>query len=85
MAGKKQRSKSKRSASGGTPRNYGNLYREQATGDVSAALASSEKHPGPARSVDWRSEYAYVVGDLRQLLVVSVLVIAVMITVGFVM
>lgn len=85
MAGKKQRSKSRRSTSGGTPRNYGDLYREQPTAQASSAVASNEKNPASARSVDWRSEYAYVVGDLRQLFVVSVLVIVAMIAVGFVM
>ena len=80
---KKQRSKSKRPSSKSTSRNYGDLYKDKGMVPAAATAAASESTAAGARDVNWGSEYAYVRGDLRQLLLVSLVVIVLMIAVGF--
>lgn len=45
---------------------------------------SAKPAPVAADTVDWRSEYGQVFADLRQLLVISVVLVAVMVGLGFI-
>lgn len=84
MASKKQRSKSKRSSSSGSPRNYAEMYKDDRTVPASATVVAVESAPAGSRDVNWSSEYSYVLGDLSKLLIVSVVVIVLMIVAGLV-
>lgn len=74
------------------PRSYSELYGNR---DVSAvaptatpARRQTQTEEVPVQrgfdSVDWKKEYSQVFGDLRQLLVISVLLFGLMIVLGFV-
>lgn len=62
-----------------------------ARADVASPAAEPATVPAadtPSRrsdSVDWNSEYSYVIGDLKQMAVVTVALFAVMIAIGFVL
>lgn len=80
---KKQRSKSKRPSSKSTSRNYGDLYKDKGMVPAASTAATAESAASSVRDVNWGTEYAYVLGDLRQLFLVSLVVIVLMIAVGF--
>ena len=76
------------------PRSYSELYGTRAAGvdtPVSAAPARQKSRGEemiPQRgsdTVDWKNEYGQVFGDVRQLLVISALLFALMIVLGFVL
>jgi hypothetical protein len=50
---------------------------------VAAAVAADAEEMRGAREIDWASEYAYVFADIRQLLIVSGLLFAGLLVVGF--
>lgn len=53
---------------------------------TSASATSSSETDVPIRrrdNVDWNNEYSYVIGDLKQLVVVSVGLFAIMIAIGY--
>lgn len=88
MASKKNRSKKLSSAN---PRNYSELYKDdkstvtQSSTSTDEAVTKSTKAVDTVKgsdSVDWKHDYAYVVKDLRQLLIVSVVLFALVIGVG---
>jgi hypothetical protein len=92
MASKKQRSKSKQKRSGGNPSNYSQLYKSDTSGVPAAESQKSKAQPKAAApatpvSVDdtlnWQQEYAYVFRDLRFLFLVSALLFAGMLILGF--
>lgn len=82
----KRRSKSR--ASAGEPSNYSQLYKSSAAGaavvvapqveEASIAVKGSE-------SVDWRSEYSYVLADLRKLLLVTAALVIGILAVGLIL
>ena len=87
---KKKRSSSKQSVSSAKPRNYSDMYKGDTT-------VPQPKDTGSARSqtqtvekkgsdqVDWKNEYAYVFSDLRVLSIVSVVLFALIIGLGFIL
>lgn len=82
--GNRQRKRSK-SAITGNPNSYKHLYQD-GTGQTIApsqepvAVASTSKG---SETVDWQSDYGYVIRDLRILFIVSALIFVVMIGAGF--
>ena len=84
MASKKNSRKG--SASGGTPRSYSHLYKDDRSGipstPATAKKATTAAAPVQRESVNWQDEYSYVVRDLRQLGVVSVVILALIISIG---
>jgi len=87
---KKKRSRSKQSVSSAKPRNYSAMYKGDNTVPQVKSEAS-ESTPGAATEktdsdqVDWKGEYAYVSRDLRMLTIVSVVLFAVIIGIGFIL
>ena len=92
MATQKKNKRGKKQRSSANPRNYSAIYKddrsnvptETAVSDE-AAVAAVPKTNGSKGSdtVDWKSDYAYVVKDLRQLTIVSIVLFAVIIGIGF--
>ncbi len=87
MASKKSRSKAKQSRSSGNPSNYSQLYKGDSSG-VTVAEGPSTKAVAAAPvetndTVNWQTEYAYVFKDLRFLFIVSLLLFAGMLVIGF--
>ena len=90
MASKKSRSKAKQSRSSGNPSNYSQLYKGDSSG-VPVAKGSSTKTTAAATAatvetndtVNWQTEYAYVFKDLRTLFIVSLVLFAAMLVIGF--
>jgi hypothetical protein len=92
-----KQTKSRRQAgkSKAQPRSYSELYGNRDTRAVApvATATPARRKPqaeevAPKRgsdSVDWTSEYSQVFGDLRQLVLISVVLFALMIVLGFVM
>jgi len=81
---------SKPNISAGRPRSYSELYKNDTTAPSSIALATGAKVQEPrttvsrsAETVDWKSEYAYVLNDLRMLGLVSISLLAIIVVVGF--
>ncbi|RLT41236.1 MAG: hypothetical protein DWI57_07270 [Chloroflexi bacterium] len=75
------------------PRSYSELYGNRET-PISSAQTQAPATPfgrktdevAPQRgsdSVDWKGEYSQVFGDVRQLLVISALLFALMIVLGY--
>ncbi len=87
----KKRTRSKSSISTARPRSYSEMYKNDTTVPAQAATTAavaktSEARYAPAKSaseVDWKEEYRYVMSDLRMLLIVSVILIAIIILAGF--
>ncbi len=88
MASKKNRKKSNLTSA--NPRNYSELYKDDKTvvtktptavegSATSAATSDSDKK---SDNIDWKHDYAYVVKDLRQLLIVSAILFALVIGIG---
>lgn len=88
MASKKNRKK--QNLTNANPRNYSELYKDdKSTITQSTATKTSAKGSTSVTdsvkgtdSVDWKSEYTYVGKDLRQLLIVSVVLFALVIGIG---
>ena len=79
----KKKSKQKRSS--GNPSNYSALYKGDASG-VSKAAPPPVTEPvatTAAKTVNWQEEYGYVFRDLRTLLLVSLLLFAGILVIGF--
>ncbi|MEZ4583640.1 MAG: hypothetical protein R3A10_18735 [Caldilineaceae bacterium] len=55
----------------------------QGHGAAASTAATAESAAPSVRDANWGTEYAYVLGDLRQLFLVSLVVIVLMIVVGF--
>lgn len=77
----RKRNRSQIARSGGT-RNYSQLYK-----DDQAQLEENDAHQAVSvpekKIVNWSEEYAYVLNDLRTLIMVSILIFIVMIGAGF--
>ncbi len=75
------------------PRSYSELYGTRDARSTTAVAApvrrkTQAEEPTPQRgsdTVDWKNEYDHIFGDLRQLLIISVLLFALMVVLGFVM
>lgn len=90
MATKKKTGVSKKQRlSTAQPRSYSELYKDDKTRptQVSAAPISKtltpQTSPSSVQTLNWREEYAYVVHDLRTLLIVSAVLFAIIIITGF--
>jgi hypothetical protein len=58
--------------------------KESGNGTVTARLATAEARPmSKVDRVDWEHDYRYILGDLRQLLLVSVVLFIGMFIVGY--
>lgn len=87
----KKRTRSKSSISTARPRSYSEMYKNDTTVPAQAVTTStvaktSEARYTPTKSaadIDWNEEYKYVFSDLRMLLIVSVILIAIIILAGF--
>ncbi len=80
----KRRSSSR--AGAGEPSNYSQLYKSSAAGAAVISVAQVEETPVAVRgsdTVDWKSEYSYVLADLRKLLIVTVALIIGILVIGF--
>lgn len=85
--------KSKRPSKGrsaANPSNYSQLYKQSEQNVLQSAAPAVDtietKPVGVQRSsdeVDWGTEYGFVFRDLRQLLIISVALFAVIIVIGF--
>lgn len=88
MASKKNRKKSNLTSA--NPRNYSELYKDDKTvatktptaveGSATSAVTSDSDKKSD--NIDWKHDYAYVVKDLRQLLIVSAILFALVIGIG---
>ena len=81
---------SKSNISAGRPRSYSELYKNDKTAPSTVPAVTGAKAQEPrtlvSRSsevVDWKSEYAYVLSDLRLLGIVSASLLAIIVVVGF--
>lgn len=89
MATKKKRTEPKRqSISSGRPRSYGEMYkndttRQQVAPVVTSTRTAATSTAATAETVDWHSEYDYVLRDLRTLIIVSVVLFAIILAAGF--
>lgn len=93
-----RRRKRRKGGAAGRPANYSHLYkddhttggaaelgaegREEAKGESAGASVSSRPSRKGSDSIDWQGEYRHVLGDLRNVLIVSVIIFAAMIGVG---
>lgn len=79
----KKKSKQKRSS--GNPSNYSALYKGDASGVAKAAPppVTEPVAATAAKTVNWQEEYGYVFKDLRTLLLVSLLLFAGILVIGF--
>ncbi len=74
--------------SAANPSNYSQLYKQseqnvrQSTA-VTAAAVQPAAAPRTSEQVDWKTEYGYVFQDLRYLLIVSAILFAAIIVLGF--
>jgi hypothetical protein len=88
MATKKRNRR--KNTSSASPRSYSQLYKDdsnlpsgaEASGEAENSTAVATSGSRGHDSVDWKSEYAYVVKDLRVLGIVSVVIFALMIGIG---
>ncbi len=92
-----KQTKSRRPAgkSNAQPRSYSELYGNRDTRIGTAATPATTtrrkaqvEEAAPKRSVDkvdWKTEYSQVLGDVRQLLLISAALFALMVILGFVM
>ena len=56
-----------------------------ATSVAPTAAIAVEPETRPAQAVDWRTEYAYVLKDLRQLAIVSATILVLLLIAGWLM
>ena len=81
----KKRTRSKSSLSSARPRSYSDLYKNDNTVSVpTTATAAVSRTPEPryaaaksTETVDLKSQYAYVINDLRLLLIVSAVLVGI--------
>ncbi len=85
MSTGRRRGRTRRNTSASRPRSYSELYRGAATTQAVTAAATPDASPRSVEASDWTAEYAYVAGDLRFLLVVSLSLFALIILAGFVL
>lgn len=75
--------------SAANPSNYSQLYKQseqnilQSTATTPAAAVQPVATPRTSEQVDWKTEYGYVFKDLRYLGIVSAVLFAVIIVLGF--
>jgi hypothetical protein len=91
MATQKKSKRGKKRRSSANPRNYSSLYKDDRSSVPSETPAVTETEVEAAAApvggkgsdtVDWQGDYNYVVKDLRQLAIVSVVLFAVIIGIG---
>ena len=74
-------------AGAGEPSSYSQLYKSSAAGaPVAVGVAQTEEALVVLKgsdAVDWKSEYSYVLADLRKLLLVTVALIIGILVLGF--
>jgi hypothetical protein len=83
MATERKRSRTRRSVSTGQPRSYSELYRSQPSGQPATGQPANAVAVKTTETVDWASEYGYVITDLRRLLIVSAVLFGLIILAGF--
>lgn len=89
MATKKKTNISKKSVSSARPRSYSDLYKDDKTVTPQVSTTPTKKvatvQPVAAavQPMNWREEYAHVVRDVRTLLLVSAVLFAIIIIIGF--
>jgi hypothetical protein len=77
------------SVSSSRPRSYSDIYRGAAAGadpekQISQPIPSAAGGVGRGpESVDWKGEYAYVLNDLRNLLLITGVLFVAMVVIGF--
>ena len=85
MATDRKRSRARKSISTARPRNYSDLYKKDSSG--AQIVATPAGSPAPVvknvDEVDWQKEYVYVFSDLRQLVLVSGILFALILIAGF--
>jgi hypothetical protein len=75
--------------SAANPSNYSQLYKQseqnilQSTATTSATVVQPVATPRTSEQVDWKTEYGYVFKDLRYLGIVSAVLFAAIIVLGF--
>ena len=88
----KKRTRTKSSMTAGRPRSYSDLYKnDKIVPATQPGMAAVDKTAAPRRymapkspeAIDLKSEYLYVMKDLRLLGIVSVSLIAIIIVAGF--
>lgn len=83
-----------RGKSAGNPSNYSQLYKQSEQNMLQASAASAPPAAVPSATaqpvaqktsseIDWNHEYSFVFKDLRYLLIVSALLFAAIILIGF--
>jgi len=88
MASKKSSKKKNRTSA--NPRNYSELYKDDKStvakstekDEVATVSTSASDSAKSSDNIDWKHDYAYVVKDLRQLGIVSVVLFVLVIGVG---
>lgn len=81
--------KSSKGRSAGNPSNYSQLYKQseqnvlQGTAAAPQAAAQSVVAQRTSEQVDWKTEYGYVFKDLRYLGIVSGVLFAAIVVIGF--
>lgn len=84
MATERKRNRERRGASSARPRNYSQLYKPDATPPATPARAATQAAVKTAEAMEWTQQYAYVVGDLQRLLIVSGILFALILGAGFI-
>lgn len=75
--------------SAANPSNYSQLYKQseqnilQSAAAAPAATTQAAAAPRTSEQVDWKTEYGYVFKDLRYLLIVSAILFAAIVVIGF--
>lgn len=82
----KRKQRKSRSVLAGKPSSYKHLYQSganQTLPDTAETVVSNPSSEKGSETVDWRSEYSYVIKDLRTLFVISLIIFVAMIGSGF--
>lgn len=74
--------------SAANPSNYSQLYKQSEQNILQSAAMSTTKvaptsAPRTSEQIDWKTEYGYVFKDLRYLLIVSAILFAAIVVLGF--
>lgn len=73
--------------SAANPSNYSQLYKQSEQNVLQSTVVTAAAQPAAAprssEQVDWKTEYGYVFKDLRYLLIVSAILFAAIIVLGF--
>jgi hypothetical protein len=83
MASERRRAREARRTSGGRPRSYSDLYKNDSSGAAAVAAVTTDAPAEPVVQRNWQDEYVYVTQDLRRLLIVSAALFAAIIAAGF--